>query len=72
VSFGSLPAAEISCELIEKEFHFTWDPTVPAGELPSDQVMLLVYYPERKSSGRNWNTTGQLRNTGKNAFTRTR
>jgi hypothetical protein len=67
VSYGSLPVPEISCEVIEKEFHFTWDPAVPKDASGSDQLMVLIYEPGN-SSGRHWNTTGQLRKTGKDVM----
>jgi hypothetical protein len=68
VSYGNLPVPEIRCEVIEKEFHFTWEPASLRDQGGDDQVMMLVYNPEKSSSGRNWNTTGQLRKTGKDVL----
>jgi hypothetical protein len=63
LSYGTLRLPEnISCELIDRELHFTWENNQPASvENPDDRTMLLAYQPGNKYGSEEYYTISGAR-----------
>ena len=69
LSFGNLPLpVNISVDILATGgLQFTWDPTIPMGTHPRDQLMMLAYDIENKVCF--FSTTGQFRAAGTDTLT---
>lgn len=69
LSFGNLPLpVNLSADILASgDLQFTWDPTIPIGAHPRDQVMMVAYDMENMVCF--FSTTGQFRAAGIDTLT---